>query len=134
MEDSIKISRVMERRKPIDSIVVFTIAFFTSLCFFITKTVNTLMGRGSSVNSYYLKSDYKDQADLFDTLLSRPEKLFVWCCDCIQFYALKMGISYEQLNIDLFVIIQPLMILMFAALFIIQSAKLRRYYNQGSRK
>jgi hypothetical protein len=42
-----------------------------------------------------------------------------------------MGITYEQLNIDLFVILQPMLIVMFAVLFVIQSVRLSRSYNLG---
>ena len=121
----------MEKRRSINSLILFTTAFFVLLSVFVMKIVNTMMGYKSNINSYYLRADYKSSEDLFSTLLSYPNRLFLWCCDCIQFYAVRMGITYEQLNIDLFVILQPMLIVMFAVLFVIQSVRLSRSYNLG---
>lgn len=119
----------MEKKRSINNLVLFTIGLFISISVFIMKAVNTMMGYKSSMNSYYLRPNYKNSEDLFSALASHPDKLFLWCCDCIQFYALKMGITYEQLNIDLFVILQPMLILMFAVLFVIQSVRISRQKN-----
>lgn len=119
----------MEKRRSINSLILFTIGLFLSVSIFVMKIVNTMMGYKSNINRYYLKSDYKSSEDLFSTLVSSPNRLFLWCCDCIRYYAVSMGITYEQLNIDLFVILQPMLIVMFAVLFVIQSVRLNRYYR-----
>jgi hypothetical protein len=66
----------------------------------------------------------------FQTLATNPSRLFLWCCDCIRYYALQLGLTYEHLNIHLFVILQPMLILMFFVLFIIQSRKLSQCRHQ----
>jgi len=121
------------KRKPINTTVVITVVGFVVSCLSLMWIANKVMGSSTSVNKYYLKSNYDSDQDLMATLLARPSKLFLWCCDCIQFYAVKMGLTYEQLNIHLFVILQPALILMFATLFVIQTVRLSRYSNQQVR-
>ncbi len=75
--------------------------------------------------AYELKKDYADSADLFATLAEEPEKFFLWCCDCILFYANRYGMSYAELNLYLFVIGQPMLILLFGGLFLMQTRRLR---------
>ena len=76
--------------------------------------------------SYELKKTYADSADLFATLAEKPEKFFLWCCDCILFYANRYGMSYAELNLYLFVIGQPMLILLFGGLFLMQTRRLSR--------
>lgn len=61
---------------------------------------------------YYLINKNSTSLDLFGVLLKQKNTngLFQWCCDCIQFYAVKLGYSYEALNIVIFVILQPAII------------------------
>jgi hypothetical protein len=71
---------------------------------------------------YYLKKDYNSTKELFSTLSTQGVKstnnLFKWCCDCISYYAELTGFTYEEMNIILFVIGQPLLILFFLSLFL----------------
>ncbi len=53
-----------------------------------TTAANKLMGNQTAMKKYFIKSDYLNSADLFQTLLNNPKRLFVWCCDCIRFYAI----------------------------------------------
>jgi hypothetical protein len=48
---------------------------------------------------------------------------FNWCCDCIQFYADKLGCTYEELNIYLFVILEPFIIIILTILLIFKWKK-----------
>ena len=112
--------------------VLSVFVFFLSLSLILIKTTSYFMGGHSSLNRYYLKQ-YQSQQDLFSTVVSNPNKLFLWCCDCILYYSKAFGVSYDEMNIYLFVIVQPIMILMFATLFIVQSVRLSRCYNQRYR-
>ena len=78
--------------------------------------------------SYELKKTYADSADLFATLAEKPEMFFLWCCDCILFYSNKFGMSYAELNLYLFVIGQPMLILLFVGLFFMQTRRLSVTY------
>jgi hypothetical protein len=86
----------------------FVFILITSLMVF---CVHSYIGDRTTVTKYYLVKDYKGQIHLFQTLFDKPQKLFLWCCDCILFYAKWMGITYEELNIHLFVIFQPMLII-----------------------
>ncbi len=44
-------------------------------------------------------------------------------CDCIQFYAVKLGYSYEELNIVIFVILQPALIIYLLTLCVMLNQK-----------
>ena len=71
---------------------------------------------------YYLKKDYRSTNELFSVLndsgLNSTNNLFKWCCDCISYYAKVTGYTYEEMNIILFVICQPLLILLFLFLYL----------------
>ena len=116
-------------KKVLDWKVLSVFGFFLSLSLVLIKTASYFMAGYSSLNRYYLK-EYQSQEDLFSTIVSNPNKLFLWCCDCILYYAKAVGVSYDEMNIFLFVIVQPIMILMFATLFIVQSVRLSRCYSQ----
>jgi hypothetical protein len=78
---------------------------------------------------YYLKHDYKNSTELFNALpnlTNRHNAFFLWCCDCILFYAKQYNMSYEELNIYLFVIIQPYLIVLFIGLYISKVIETRR--------
>lgn len=104
---------------------------FTFLCMTSAMIVGStiVMGDKTSMTHYFIKEKYSSSKDLFQTLASNPSRLFVWCCDCINYYASKLGLTYEQLNIHLFVILQPMLILMFFTLFVIQSIRLKHSIN-----
>jgi hypothetical protein len=95
----------VKKQKVLNSTILITTGIFLFIVFLMTTAVNKLMGNQTAMKKYFIKSDYLNAGDLFQTLFNNPERLFVWCCDCIRFYAIQMGISYEQLNIDLFVIL-----------------------------
>jgi hypothetical protein len=89
---------------------------------------------GTSVQSFssptyhfYLKKDYNSSGQLFSVLankgLSSTNNLFKWCCDCISYYAKLTGFTYEEMNIILFVIGQPMLILLFFILFLRERRK-----------
>ena len=78
---------------------------------------------------YYLKRNYKNSEELYAKLPSVSNKnneFFLWCCDCMLYYAKRCGMSYEEINIYLFVILQPYLILLFFVLFIDQTVSLHR--------
>lgn len=58
---------------------------------------------------YYHSKNYSNSTLLYNDLTKQKstDGLFEWCCDCIQFYAYKLGYTYEELNIVIFVILQP---------------------------
>jgi hypothetical protein len=63
---------------------------------------------------------YKTAGELFSDLLYQDSinDFFNWCCSCIDLYAHKLGCTYEELNIYLFVILEPLLILLLLILLI----------------
>lgn len=65
---------------------------------------------------------FNSSSELYSDLLksNSMNSFFNWCCDCIQFYADKLGCTYEELNIYLFVIAEPLIILILSILLIIK--------------
>lgn len=83
-----------------------------------TNEPRTLKG----YNHYALqKKGYASTFDLFTTLLSNgfdsTNNFFLWCCDCILYYATLIGLTYEELNLILFVFLQPMLILMLLVLY-----------------
>lgn len=115
----------MEKKPIINTTVFLVSSMFLGTISLLIVVANRVMGNHTAMNRYYLKKTYSSSEDLLGTLATNPSRLFLWCCDCIQFYALKMGITYEQLNIHLFVILQPMLIVMFFVLFVVQSLRLR---------
>ncbi len=116
----------MEKQKIINRNIIITAGIFLFLTSLMIIIANNLISSQTSMRKYFIKNDYTSTGDLFSTLVHKPDRLFAWCCDCIRYYAIKMGITYEQLNIHLFVIIQPMLILLFFVLFLIQSSRLRK--------
>ena len=49
-------------------------------------------------------------------------ELFNWCVSFLHWLSPKLGITYQEINIWLFVIIQPALILIFALLWLRQRA------------
>lgn len=68
---------------------------------------------------------FNSSSELYSDLISQHSMngFFNWCCDCIQFYADQLGCTYEELNIYLFVILEPLIILILATLLIFKWKK-----------
>jgi hypothetical protein len=109
-------------RKLVAVIGLHLLAFLTAI-----RIVNPLV-KSSVHMHYYLHDGYKNSLELF-LALGRGD-VFKWCCDCILYYARVLGLSYEQLNIDLFVILEPLMISCLLTLFVLQSSKLKVCSNR----
>jgi len=122
----------MQKQKVINTKIATLIVSCICLTTVMIVSANTLMGSKTSMKRYMVKSQYESSSDLAMTLLNNPNRLFAWCCDCIRYYAIEMGITYEQLNIHLFVIIQPMLILLFFILFVIQSLRISRFRDQKS--
>lgn len=76
--------------------------------------------------------NYKSAAELYSDLLNQNsmDSLFNWCCSCIDFYAHKLGCTYEELNIYLFVIVEPVLILLLLGLLIYKSKQYSRLKKQ----
>lgn len=93
---------------------------FLIILMFLVMSISTY----ASNPSYSLKKDYKDQSQLYNTLVTEgfksSDKLFLWCCDCIEFYSKMFGISYSTLNLIIFVIIGPSITFLLFLICIIQ--------------
>lgn len=64
---------------------------------------------------YYSKTFY-NHTNLIDCFmdLSNIEtsgKFFIWCCDFINYFGRGLGYDYQEINIIVFVIIQPMIII-----------------------
>jgi hypothetical protein len=108
--------------------IIISLVFVLYLCAIVHKNTSQ-----SENIHYYLKHNYKNSEELFNKLPSVSNKnneFFLWCCDCMLYYAKKCGMSYEEINIYLFVILQPYLILLFFVLFIGQTMKLHRLRYQ----
>lgn len=97
------------------------ISFLLSTKLFSANSKN--MGPG-----YYLKQDgYNSSKELFEALLTKGlnniNSFFYWCCDCIDYYGSVIGLSYQEMNILLFVILQPVLILLFLILWVVEKNK-----------
>ena len=57
-------------------------------------------------------------------------QLFKWCVETLEFYAARWGMTYEELNIWIFVIIEPII---FFLMLIIILAQWRRTYKLKKR-
>ena len=92
------------------------------LLIFLIVSMISLNSYSKPSYNYYLRGDYHSTKELFSTLSTQGFKstnnLFKWCCDCISYYAELTGFTYEEMNIILFVIGQPLLILFFFFLFL----------------
>ena len=71
---------------------------------------------------------YKSASELYSDLYRQDSMndFFNWCCSCIDFYAHKLGCTYEELNIYLFVILEPVLILLLSGLLIYKSKQYSR--------
>ena len=114
------------KNKVIDGKIWVAIAIHIIVFLVTIKLVNPKVK--SSINmKYYLQKDYHSSNELVIAL--NKGDLFKWCCDCILYYAKKLGLSYEQLNIDVFVIMQPLLISCLFILLNIFSKKKDIFYK-----
>lgn len=111
-----------KKNEVIDNRVVAVVVTHV-VAFLVAVSIVNPMVRSSVNMHYYLQKDYHSVTALFKAL--GKGDLFKWCCDCILYFAKMLGLSYEQLNIDVFVILQPLLISCLLILFVLQSWKLR---------
>ena len=88
--------------------LVYTGIFWTFTFYVMSKFSSDVVHR----THYYLINKSYTHSELFGCLLKQKNTngLFLWCCDCIQYYADKLGYSYEEFNIILFIILQPALI------------------------
>jgi hypothetical protein len=105
---------------------------YTFICVFVVLSSSAVVRYFSGVYtgyknnmSYFLKKSYSSSTDLFSTMIEKPKMFFLWCCDCILYYANEYGMSYAELNLYLFVIGQPMLITLFAGLFIMQTIRIK---------
>lgn len=77
-------------------------------------------------NEYLLVASYNSFFDVLNQLsvIDYNTDLFEWCCDCINFLARKFGYTYQEMNIILFVIFLPGMLLNLIIITIIQLIQL----------
>jgi hypothetical protein len=96
---------------------------FWSIIFYVISKCSSNMGHRVH---YYLINKLSSSSELFGVLFKQKNTngLFLWCCDCIQFYANKLGYSYEEFNIILFIILQPALIFYFFTVCVCQYYKL----------
>ncbi len=104
-------------------IIAITLLVMIGIPFYI----HTHLPAGSSSQHYYLSDEYRSSKELFgvlfDAIKKDVSKIFLWCCDCILYYAKSNNLSYEELNIYLFVIWQPYLILLFLTLYLMEKIK-----------
>jgi hypothetical protein len=104
------------------------------IVFFMLTFPLIVSGKNLYGPGFYLKKDgYHSSRELFTALFSKGfdsvNAFFYWCCDCIYYYGMVWGLSYQEMNIVLFVILQPLLILLFFILWIIEKRRVRRLMN-----
>ena len=93
------------------------------LMFTLLIVLSTTFVYGETTHTYhfYLEDDYVGQGELYHTLFTEvgnTDQLFLWCCDCIMFYARAFKTSYNTMNLILFVFLQPFIIFMFFLLIV----------------
>ena len=64
---------------------------------------------------YSSGENYNTQVELYSDFFNQLQKgeCFEWCCNFTQFYADLLGFTYEEINVIVFVIIQPAMMFFF---------------------
>jgi len=103
---------------------IFSIVYWLIILFFVS-----VFTTGQKDNIHYYKSGGYDS--LFDVIIELFNKnsingLFQWCCDILQYVAIQIGYTYEELNIIIFVILQPAIIFYLIVLLIYKNNKLRK--------
>ena len=63
--------------------------------------------------------------------LEPMDKVFDWCVDLLEFLAPRLGMTYKELNVWLFVIVMPGIILILAVLCMYLWRQLRRARRAG---
>jgi uncharacterized membrane protein YfhO len=80
---------------------------------------------------YRLQKNYENVIDLFDNLFnletySSSDTFFNWCVDVLIFISRNMGVTYEEANIAIFVIIHPLITLLLLSFIIRLKIKIKK--------
>jgi uncharacterized membrane protein YfhO len=80
---------------------------------------------------YRLQKNYENVIDLFDNLFnletySSSDTFFNWCVDVLIFISRNMGVTYEEANIAIFVIIHPLITLLILSFIIRLKIKIKK--------
>ena len=80
---------------------------------------------------YRLQKNYENVIDLFDNLFdletySSSDTFFNWCVDVLIFISKNMGVTYEEANIIIFVIIHPLITLLLFIFIIKLKIKIKK--------
>ena len=57
------------------------------------------------------------------------DQIFDWCVNVLVYWAGIFGITYEEINVWIFVIIWPILTVVFISLIIIQQRKIRLLLN-----
>ena len=126
--------------KNLDRIVFFIKFVLSKLKKIMKKLIITLLIVLSSISSYGQQSEHGyhfymhdentiTHSELYRTLFTEVDNrsdLFKWCCDCISFYARICGLSYYEMNLIIFVIIQPLIAIVLFIMVVRLKIKLRR--------
>ena len=96
--------------KKIIKILILIIALFL-----ISISIYNLTSNKNNTYHFCLQEEYVSQTDLYNTLFEKgvnsSDNLFLWCCDTIMYYGREFNISYGMMNLLIFVIFQPLIIL-----------------------
>jgi hypothetical protein len=105
--------------------------FSTSGIILLVIIPSIVSGKNLYGPGFYLKKDgYHSSIELFTALFSKGfdsvDAFFYWCCDCIYYYGMVCGLTYQEMNIVLFVILQPLLILLFFILWIIEKRRVKK--------
>lgn len=102
---------------------------FSAIYWFIVFCFVSVFTTGQKDNIHYYKAGgYDSFAEVIAELFNKTSinGLFQWCCDLLQYAAIQLGYTYEELNIILFVILQPAMIVYLLVLCVYQKRKLNR--------
>lgn len=100
----------------------FSIIYWVIIIYFIS-----VFTTNQKDNIYYYKSGgYDSFTEVILEIFNKNNinGLFQWCCDVLQYVAIQIGYTYEELNIIIFVILQPAIILYLFILCLHQRSKL----------
>ena len=106
-----------------------------SVLFWVVFTIVVLsLGNSETVSNnkkffpYILQNDYNGVSDIsikfFDINLEKDS--FNYCCDIINYIGNTLGFSYPQMNIIIFVVLLPLIIVNLLTVLILQYFEIKR--------
>lgn len=105
--------------------------YLGSLIFWLIVLIVFISGGDESyATSPYLLDGYvyNSYSDLFGTLFIKPNNLnlFEKCCDIINFIGRTYGYSYQDINIIIFVLLSPILIINLLIITIIQGFLIKK--------